>query len=74
MAKITLTEEVKELKRELQLRDKLYTNEIRQYKMTKEVADFRIAIIESVISRLEDLEFKERIESIKKSGEQSKLF
>jgi len=67
MAKITLDEEIKELKRELEIREKIYPSQVKFFKLDSIVAEYRVMVLKSVISRLEE-------QAHKNYGKQPEIF
>lgn len=54
--KTTISEEITELKRELEVRRKVYPDWVVMKKLTNDQAAHRIACLESTIKRLEELQ------------------
>lgn len=51
---ITVDEEIDEIKRELATRNRVYPNWIRDGKLEKRTADYRILVLEKILIRLND--------------------
>ncbi|MFO0386339.1 MAG: hypothetical protein ACK505_06140 [Flavobacteriales bacterium] len=64
---ITIEEEIRELKRELALRNRLYPEWVKLCKLRPEEARYQIACLQSTLKRLEAIDKQQ-------NGEQTNLF
>lgn len=58
MSAISLDDQVKEVKREIAMRKRVYPRWVTQGKMDKALADKKLAIMEAALATLEDLQAK----------------
>jgi hypothetical protein len=58
MSAISLDDQVKEVKREIAMRKRVYPRWVAQGKMDKALADKKLAIMEAALATLEDLQAK----------------